>query len=390
MRTIAYLLAGLLISLGLAAAGAAHLDPLRDHALLGELCDISLIIAVFGSGLAVERRVRRSSWRLIALLLVVVMPATIAAVAAFGAFVMGLPLAAAVLLGAVLAPSDPVLAGDVGLGPPGEPELGEPRLSLHTEAGANDGLASPFVAAGLALAHAGGVGWVGHWLAVDVALRAGIALLIGVVAGRLGVLAAVWLRRRGLDGGGPLHGRGSQAAVGLLTLALPFAIYGVCEPLHAYGLVAAFAAGFAFRRGEPDEALHITVHEVSERAGRVLELVVIVTVGSLLTLTGLAAPGIGGWLLAPVLILVVRPPLVLAVTPGSTLNRSDRWYLGFFGVRGVAAVYYAVLLAGTHALSVHDTRVVVWTTLVCVAVSIVVHGIGAIPHVRTPAPATDP
>jgi NhaP-type Na+/H+ or K+/H+ antiporter len=375
MRALAYLFAGLAISLGLGLSGSGHLSPLGDHALLREVCDIALIVSVFGSGLAVERAVARSSWRLIGLLLAVGIPVTIAAVAGFAAIGMGLGLGAATVLGAVLAPTDPVLAGDLGLGPPGGPELGEPRLSLHTEAGANDGLAAPFVVGALTLAGHGAHDWVVHWIAVGLLLHAAEAIVLGAVAGRLAVGAARPLAARSVER------RWARLALAAWVLGVAFAVYAACEPLDAYGLVGVFAAGFAFRRAEHDERLHASVHAVSEPTERMTELAAVVLIGSFLSTEGLGLPGVGGWLLAPVVIVLVRPLLVLALARAARvpLRLGERLYLGFFGVRGVAAVYYAAVVAGTHALAPHATAVIVWTTLVCVAVSVVVHGVAAAP-----------
>jgi NhaP-type Na+/H+ or K+/H+ antiporter len=382
MRALAYLIAGLAISLVLRLTGAGHLSPLGDHSLLREVCDLALIVSVFAAGIAVERRVERSSWRLIGLLLIVGIPATIGAIAAFASPVLGLGLSASVLLGAVLAPTDPVLAGDLGLGKPSEEEVGEPRLSLHTEAGANDGLAAPFVLGALLLAHHGRHDWVLHWLAVGLLLHVVVAVALGAIAGWLAAAAVSSLRERGAFG--PDRPDGVPRARSLIdgfVLAVPFALYGLSELLHSYGLVAVFVAGFAFRRSEHDERLHAHVHWICEEAGRVTELVAIVFVGMLLTWHGLGLPGIGGWLLAPVVIVLVRPLLVLLLAAGARapMRLRERLYLGFFGVRGVAAVYYAAVVAGSHALSPHATAVVVWTTLVCVAVSIVLHGVTAGP-----------
>jgi NhaP-type Na+/H+ or K+/H+ antiporter len=297
------------------------------------------------------------------------MPACIALAALFGAAAMGLPLGAAALLGGVLAPTDPVLAGPVGLGSPGEPEVGEPRLSLHTEAGANDGLASPFVVVGVLLATHRGSGWIGHWLAFDLLYRVGVAGLLGAGLGIAGAVALGTASRRGhLD---------SAWALGIASLAVAFAVYGLCELVDGYGLVAVFVAGIAFRRREADDRLHAAVHHGLERAGGLLEAVVLGLVGASLTTAGLAVPGLAGWLLAPLLIVVVRPALVFAACLGSPLDRPARAYLGWFGVRGVAAVFYAVGLARDPVLSPHATAVVVWTTLACVVVSIVAHGLSA-------------
>jgi NhaP-type Na+/H+ or K+/H+ antiporter len=146
--SVFYLSLGVLASVGLVVLGVGRLDLISDHVVFEHVTELALVIAVFSAGLAVEREISRRSKRVIAALLLVVMPLTIAAITAFGVIAMDLPFAAALLLGAILAPTDPVLAGDVGLGPPGGENQGEPRLSLHTEAGINDGLGSPFVLIG--------------------------------------------------------------------------------------------------------------------------------------------------------------------------------------------------------------------------------------------------
>jgi NhaP-type Na+/H+ or K+/H+ antiporter len=102
----------------------------------------------------------------------------------------------------------------------------------------------------------------------------------------------------------------------------------------------------------------------------------------MLTITGLSAPGLSGWLLAPLLLLVIRPALVLATTNPRLMNLRSRVFLGFFGVRGVAAIFYAAVVVGAHALPAGQERVVVWTTIACVIFSIIVHGVGATPLTR--------
>ena len=260
--------------------------------------ELALVIAVFGAGLAVEREISRRSKRVIAALLLVVMPLTIAAITAFGVVAMGLPFAAALLLGAILAPTDPVLAGDVGLGPPGGEDQGEPRLSLHTEAGINDGLASPFILLGLFVATRGGTGWLGTWVLDDVLYAVGVAILIGV-AGGWGIAAAIQrLQAREIL---------SRDLDGFFAPATALVVYGVAEELGTYGLLAVFAAGIAFRRHEFDHQINARIHHGAETAGRLLELAVLLLLGSTLTTTGLKAPGVAGWLLAPLIILILRP-----------------------------------------------------------------------------------
>ncbi len=371
--SVFYLALGALASVGLGVLGVQRLGLISDRVVFERVTELALVIAVFGAGLAVEREIAGRSKRVIALLLLVVMPVTIAAITVFGVVAMGLPVAAALLLGAVLAPTDPVLAGDVGLGPPGGKDQGEPRLSLHTEAGINDGLGSPFVLIGLFVATRGGTGWLTEWMLADVLYAVGVALLIGAAGGWLIAAVIARLQARELL---------SQDLDGFFAPATALVVYGAAEALGTYGLLAAFAAGIAFRRHEFDHQINTRIHHGAETAGRLLELAVLLLLGSTLTTSGLRVPGVAGWLLAPVIILLVRPALVLAVTGRGFLDVRGRLFLGFFGVRGVAALYYASIVAASGDLSHADTTKVAWTTIVCVAVSITVHGITATPLTR--------
>lgn len=105
-------------ALALPLVGGVQIDPIADAKLIERVAELALVVAVFTTGLKIERRLRWSEWRSVARLILIAMPATIVLVALFGTQVMGLSLGAAILLGAILAPTDPVLAGDVGVGPP--------------------------------------------------------------------------------------------------------------------------------------------------------------------------------------------------------------------------------------------------------------------------------
>ncbi len=368
--SVFYVLLGALAAVGLSALGVRPLSPVVNHVLLERVTELALVVAVFAAGLTIERQIGRRSLISVATLLVVVMPLTILAITAFGVWVMGLPFAAALLLGAVLAPTDPVLAGDVGLSEPGGEVYGEPRLSLHTEAGFNDGLASPFVALGLFVAQSGGTGWLGKWAVADLLYAAGFGLLLGVGSGMGCAFALTRARERGWL---------SRELDGFVAIGFALLLYGVTEAIGAYGLLAVFASGFAFRRYEYEHEIHRAIHHGTEAAGKTLELLVLVMLGSMLTITGLRAPGLTGWLLVPVLLLVIRPVLVLATTNPRLMSLRSRIFLGFFGVRGVAAVFYAAVVVDSHALPAGQQRIVVWTTVACVIASIILHGLTATP-----------
>ena len=166
------------------------------------------------------------------------MPLTIALLAVLGHALLGLGAAAAMLLGASLAPTDPVLASDVQVGPPGEGLEDEVRFTLTSEAGLNDGLAFPFVNLAIALALAGQTGepWLVKWLTVDVLWKLAAGLVAGWIVGR--VLG--WLTFRL-----PNRAKLSRTGDGFVALGITCLAYGLTEMVHGYGFLAVFVAALA-------------------------------------------------------------------------------------------------------------------------------------------------
>ncbi len=371
--SIIYLVLGLVAAGALSLLGVAPIDHVRDAALVEHVAELALIVAVFTTGLSIKQRVTWRGWRLVAGLLGVVMPLSIAAVALFGALVMGLSVGAAIILGAILAPTDPVLAGDVGVSPPGEDLEGEARFALGTEAALNDGLASPFVLLGIFVAGEAGTGWLFEWVAADVLYAVLLGGVIGVLGGySIGALAVRFRNAELLD----------QRLDFYFAIPTVLVVYGAAELAGAYGLVAVFCAGLAFRRYEVGHEYNRHLHDGAEVVEKFGELVVILLLGSMVTLTGLETPGATGWLLVPLLLVVIRPALVMALFARSRLPARERAFVAWFGVRGVAAIYYAVLVAGAGVLAPGEQATVFWTAAVCVMVSIVVHGVSATPLTR--------
>jgi NhaP-type Na+/H+ or K+/H+ antiporter len=370
---IVYLAMGALAAAGIALLDAPWLDLLDDHETVERLSELAVIVALFATGLRLDRHLTWRAWRSTALLLGVVMPLTIAAVAAFGVYGMGLSAGAAIVLGAALAPTDPVLAGDLGVGPPGERDETEPAFALTSEAGLNDGLAFPFVLLGLVVAGGAGPGGIAEWLAADVVYAVAAGLAIGAAGGWALSAAAARLRERSLV---------DRELDGWAALGAVLAIYGLTQVAGAYGFLAAFAGGIAFRRRERDHEYNASVHAGAATLERVLELTMILLLGSLLTVDGLGAPGIAGWLLAPLLLLVVRPAAVAVGLARSPLGRHERAWVGWFGIRGVGSLYYAAAAIGAGALAPSEERTVAWTVVAAVLVSIVAHGVTGAPLTR--------
>ncbi len=350
------------------------IDPIDDVSLIDHLTEIAVIIALFSAGLKLDRPLTWRAWGSTARLLLIAMPVTIGLVALLGSQLLGLSAAAALLLGACLAPTDPVLAGDIGVGPPGDEDEHEPNFALTSEAGLNDGLAFPFVLAALYMAGESGTGWVGEWLAADVVY----AIVGGTAIGAAVGLAAAWSVKRLRD-----HELLAPALDGYHAIATVLVIYGLAEVAGTYGFLAAFAGGLAFRRYEIDHEVNVSVHQGAELTEKLLELSVILLLGSLLTLTGLGMPGWEGWLLAVLLLVAVRPLACLVALAGSQLDRpSDRLFVAWFGVRGVGSLFYVTVAIDAGVLADGERELLVWTVIACVLLSIVVHGISAGPAMR--------
>jgi NhaP-type Na+/H+ or K+/H+ antiporter len=348
-------------------------DPLVHGTATERLTEITVIIALFGAGLALDRPVgwRRwaSTWRLLGL----AMPLTILAVGALGGAVLGLGLASALLLGSALAPTDPVLASDVQVGEPTDAEDSEdePRFALTSEAGLNDALAFPFVHAAIAIAVAGAApaAWLGHWVALDVLWRLTAGVVVGLAVGR--GLGWLFFNDR------PRGGRLAERSEGFVALACTFAAYGVTEVVQGYGFIAVFVCACAVRSAERSHGYHGVMHGFIEQIERLL------TAGVLVLLGGSIARGLLDPLtprdiaVAAAAIVVVRPVIGWLSLLGGRRGRADRWVIAFFGVRGIGSIYYVAYALG-HARFPDAERLWAVTGLVILG-SVVVHGVAATP-----------
>ena len=367
-----YLAMGSAASLGLNAVGVDVLDPLKDSLVIERAAELAVVIALFSAGIRLDRRLSLHGWSSTVRLIGLAMPLTIGLVALLGNVVMGLSWGAAIVLAAALAPTDPVLAGEVQVGPPGEGGEEEPRFALTSEAGLNDGLAFPFVFLGLLVAEPGDPS-LSNWLLADVFYGILVGTLVGALAG-WGLAAAT----------SALREREWLLAEydGWLAIAGVLVAYGAAEVLGAYGFLAAFAGGLAFRRHEREHEYHQPVHRGIAEVERVGELALVLLLGSTVTLVGLSEPGVGGWALALALLFAIRPAAVLISFLGSRLPRKERLFIGWFGVRGVGSFYYVAVAIGAGVLSATESTTIYWTVIACVGLSILLHGLSGTPASR--------
>ena len=267
-----------------------------------------MIVALFGTGLKLDRALRFAAWQGVGRLLLIVMPLTIAAVAVFGTQVMGLSLGAAIVLGAALAPTDPVLAGDVGVGPPGEEDEQRAELLDHGRGRAQRRARLPVRPA---RHHPGGPGrpdWLGDWVLPDVLYRCVVGVAIGARSAtgsrpRPCACATATCSRPTSTDGSPSPPCSSSTAP--------------TEAAGAYGFLAAFAGGVAFRRYEHGHEYNRSVHNGAEMVEKFGELALILLLGSSVTLAGLQAPGWTGLAARPRCCCAIRPASVAAALVGT-------------------------------------------------------------------------
>ena len=407
-----YLALGLAISplgLDLVAVNFVEWKVWFEH-----LTEIAVIISLFVGGLKLRLPLRNQAWSAAFRLAAPVMLASIAGVAVFSHFAFGFDWAAAFLLGAVLAPTDPVLASTVSVNDAADHD--RLRYGLSGEAGFNDGAAFPFVIFALMWADYDRLGgWIGGWALHRLVWAIPAGLLLGYFLGKgIGHLA-IWLRSRHQE----THAPNDFLALALIALA-----YVGAETVGAWGFLAAFAAGIGFRRAEiktvienpapehdeqiqtseetndsdstahppaenfvsknveedelshPTKAAGMVVSEIisfGDTTERLLEVMMVVSVGICLAIywDWRAVP------LALALFFVIRPLAALIFLIKTPTGKVQRLMMGWFGIRGIGSLYY-LSYALNHGLN-DNISDMVGITLSVVALSILIHGLTSQP-----------
>ncbi|WP_342114473.1 cation:proton antiporter [Pseudoduganella sp. OTU4001] len=384
-----YLVGGMV--LGPLGISIIDLHPIKDAATLELMTEIALLISLFSVGLKLEVPILDRRWIAPYRLAFISMTITVALIAAIGVYGLAMPLGVAVLLGGILAPTDPVLATAIQAEPGAIHDTA--RFSLAGEGALNDGTAFPLVLLGLGLMQLHDLGESGRqWWALDLlwSMVGGIAagVLVGALLGKL----VVYLRTR------------HQSATGLdefLALGVIAISFGAAQLCHASGFLAVFFAGMALRSarnfpllgtkpmapGMNEPATHShhasgvmtrAVLGFNEQLERIAELGIVLVVGAMLPY--IANPA-SLWWFVPALFLVVRPLSVLLGMAGAAVPLQQSMLVGWLGIRGIGSVYY-LEFALNHGVSGASAQQLVTLTLGVVAASILVHGVTGRPLMR--------
>jgi sodium/hydrogen antiporter len=369
---IVYLAVGMIF--GPTLLGLYHFNPLKESAVLEVLTEAAVLISLFAAGVKLPAPVTWARWRSPVLLAFLSIAVTVVLIAAFGYYVLELPLGAALLLGAILAPTDPVLAGDVQVRHPGDRD--RLRFNLTCEAGMNDGSAFPFVMLGLGLLGLHPLGEMGlRWALVDALWATGGGIALGVAGGVAVARLAAALRRAY---------PASERYDDFIGLGLIGAVYGAAVLAQTWGFLAVFFAAVALRQSElrmagdgaPSGAqVSVDALVFKEHLERISEILLVLLIGGTLFLDSWSWRAVG---LALFVFLVARPLSVLAGLSGTRTPWPMRGMISWFGVRGIGSLYY-LMYAIEHGLPERLALEFIHLTLIVVTLSILVHGVSVKP-----------
>jgi len=353
-------------------------DPRLYDTIVEKLTEAVVIIALMGAGLKLDRPIGLKAWAATWRLLGIAMPLSILAVTLVAIYGLNFPIAMALLLGAALAPTDPVLASDVQVGRPRSGEDGEVRFALTSEAGLNDALAFPFVHLALVFsvaATASAQWWpetsaLGEWFLVDVVWRLAAGIAIGFAIGHvLGWLTFKMPRSR-------LAGTRD----GLVAIGATLVAYTVAEAFHAYGFLTVFVSALVLRSWERNHKYHEELHDFAEQIERLLMMIILILFGGAITNGIFSALTWTDVAVAFGIIFVIRPLAGWVSLIGMEHPGRERALIAFLGIRGIGSFYY-VAYGINHGSFGSSERLWAITGLV-VFLSILIHSATATPLMR--------
>ncbi|MBD2296795.1 sodium:proton antiporter [Anabaena sphaerica FACHB-251] len=351
-------------------------DELFNAELLERLTEFVVIVSVFSCGLKIVTLLKWKFWNITVRLIGLLMPISIFSLAAVGKLWLGMNWGEGILLGAILAPTDPVLASEVQLTDTNDQD--ELRFGLTSEGGLNDALAFPFVYFGIyAINDSNWHNWFGKWVAVDVIW----AIAAGIVMGLIVPLAIVWIDKK------IQKYRPADAVMeDIIAISTILLTYSLTEVVNGYGFLAVFVAGLAVQRSYTNPHKPLAQLEFLERLEKLLEVGLILLLGTILLWEPMFKYAAQSLLVISLLFLVIRPVGVWVSTIGKrplnshrrTFNPVTRSLFGWFGIRGIGSLYY-LAYSLSKGLKGETAEQIAWITYTTVVISVIVHGISATP-----------
>ncbi|MGG6296905.1 cation:proton antiporter [Leptolyngbya sp. AN02str] len=368
---LSYALIYLIVGIALSPYGVNLIQDRPDTNFLERLTEFVVLVSLFSCGLKMNRPLRPWLWKSTIRLIGFLMPISIFGVAAIAHWLLQWEWGGAVLLGAILAPTDPVLASEVQLIDPNDSD--ELRFGLTSEGGLNDALAFPFVYFGLHwIDDSNWQNWFVEWAIVDLIWAIAAGLVVGiVVAYGLQRIENFFFVRRKVD-------HLMEDFVGLATILITYAI---AELVNGYGFLAVFVVAMATQyQGLDSEKAAARLHFM-ERTEKLTEVGIILLLGTMLRVEPILRFAPAALLIALPLLFIIRPLGAWISTVRMSLRPSTRWLYGWFGIRGVGSLYYLAYALG-HGLQDNLGEAIAWITFTTVTLSVTLHGISTTPLVN--------
>ena len=362
-NALIYLFVGIILG----PYGVNLIQQRPEAEFLERVTEFVVIVSLFGCGLRINRPLNLWAWNSTARLIGFLMPISIFAVAVVGHLLLGLGWGAAILLGAILAPTDPVLASEVQLSDVEDKD--ELRFGLTSEGGLNDALAFPFVYFGLHwLEDNNWQNWFKQWVAVDLIW----AIAAGVMMGMLVAKSVVWIDKY-LQKFRPVD----EVREDFVALSAILLTYSLTELVNGYGFLAVFVAGLVIKNGYYREK-HLSQLMFTDQIEKLLEVGTILLLGAFLRVEAIMQFAGQALLVAGLLIFLIRPLGAWISTIGTRFHPAKRWLMGWFGIRGVGSLYYLFYAFG-EGLKGELGEQIAWITYITVVISVILHGISSTP-----------
>jgi NhaP-type Na+/H+ or K+/H+ antiporter len=361
------------VLLGIVIYGLLNILPTPDPVVKQKetlhLTELVVIISLMGTGLKIDQPFSFKSWAAPFRLVSITMLLCIGISAYLAHRFLGFDWPSALLLGAVLAPTDPVLASDVQVGPPLEKSKDNVRFSLTAEAGMNDGIAFPFTWLAIIAATAGMNSFpehIGSWLYMDVLYRIAAGVGIGIGMGKLLAHLVFYL---------PEKKKIIAIRDGFVAVSATLLVYGITELVKGYGFIAVFVTAITLRNYELGHHFHRKLHDFTDQIERILVAIVLILFGGSIV-GGILKPLTWPMVLFAVgFVVAVRPLAGLIGLMGTRLHFKEKLGISFFGIRGMGSFFYlSFAFEEVHFPLVRE----LWAlTAFIVLLSVVLHGVTA-------------
>lgn len=349
-------------------------DVMAKEGLTVRFTEMIVIITLMGTGLKIDRSFSFKNWATPLRLISVAMLLCIALAAFLGYTLLSLNLGSALLLGAALAPTDPVLASDVQVGPPNERIKSETRFSLTAEAGLNDGMAFPFIWLAIIIAganHSIHQAEVLNWLGYHVFYKIVAGIIIGYLLGRIAGYMVFIVSEKFPS---------LKTRDGFLAISLTLIVYGLTELAHGYGFIAVFISSITLRHFDKRHDIHYELHSFVDQTERLLVAMILILFGGAIV-SGILDPLT--WemgLFTLFFVLIIRPAAAFASLLGTDIHIKEKLAISFFGIRGIGSIFY---LAFAFQQGYFGNERAIWAMIAfTILVSILIHGLTATPVMR--------